>query len=62
MELAIQIVVGIVLGVIGWIIKLLTGKISSIEEKVVKNSTVHFEKSEAQGNRITTLEERIKKM
>ena len=56
MELAIQIIVGVVLGVIGWVIRLLTGKISALEDKIVNNSTHHYEKAEAQGNRITRLE------
>ena len=56
MELAIQIIVGVVLAVIGWVIRLLTGKISALESKIVNNSTHHYERAERQGNRITRLE------
>jgi len=58
METALQIIAGIILAVIGWVIRLLMGKISGIEEKLVKNSTHHYSKEESLNVRVSVLEER----
>ncbi len=62
MELAIQIIVGVVLAVIGWVIRLLTGKISALESKIVNNSTHHYEKEESLNVRVAVIEERTKNL
>ena len=62
MELALQLIAGIILAVIGWVVRLLMGKISGIEDKLVKNSTHHYEKEESLNVRVSVLEEKTKNL
>lgn len=58
----INTILSVVVVIMGGLIKMLLGKISDIEKRMVTNSLKHYADSGAQGNRITTLEERTKDM